>query len=162
VNTELLKVIERVYEIFKERGLTLSVAESCTGGLLSHCLTYLPGSSNIFIAGVVSYSASAKINILGISPETMARYGVVSRQTAEEMAERIRLITGSDYSISTTGNLGPDVLEGKEQGLIYIGISRKDRTISKELRLSGARNKNKEDACLMTLKFLLEMVTIAD
>jgi len=152
-----LEIIKRVHNLFTTKGLTLSAAESCTGGLLSHYLTYLPGSSRFFIGGVVSYSESAKKKMLGVSPETIARHGVVSRQTAEEMAEKVRLITGSDYSISTTGNLGPHVLEGKEQGLIYIGISRKDRTVSKELRLDSDRDKNKEDACVMALEFLLEL-----
>jgi len=157
MDTKLLGIIKRVFEFFNNKGLTLSVAESCTGGLLSHYLTYLPGSSNFFTAGIVSYSESAKINILGVSPETIARYGVVSGRTAEEMAERIRLITGSDYSISTTGNLGPDVLEGKERGLIYIGVSREGGVVSRELRLDGERNRNKEDACHRALEFLLEL-----
>jgi PncC family amidohydrolase len=154
-----LEAIERLHSLFTTRRLTLSVAESCTGGLLSHYLTYLPGSSRFFVAGVITYSESAKMRILGVSPETISSHGVVSRETAGEMAERVRLITGSDYSISTTGNLGPDVLEGKEQGLIYIGLSSKDGTASKELRLSGTRNENKENACLMTLEFLIEVVS---
>ncbi len=152
-------MIEKVYEILKDRRLTLSVGESCTGGLLSHYLTFLPGSSSFFIAGVVSYSESAKTNILGVSSETISRYGIVSRETAEEMAERVRLITGSDYSISTTGNLGPDVLEGKEKGLIYIAVSRKGKTLSKELRLKGDRESNKEEASLSALRFLIDMIS---
>lgn len=158
MNTEYMRVIEKVHEVFRKRGLTLSVAESCTGGLLSHYLTFLPGSSNFFIAGIVSYSEITKVNILGVSPDTISEHGVISRETAEEMAERVRLIAGSDYSISTTGNLGPDVLEGKERGLVYIAVSRKGETVSRELRLSGNRDSNKEEASLLAISFLIETV----
>lgn len=158
MNTELSNAIRDVHKIFKDKGLSLSVAESCTGGLLSHYLTYLPGSSSFFIAGVISYSESAKIEILGISSETISRYGVISKETAEEMARRIRTITGSDYSVSTTGNLGPDVLEGKDRGLVYIAVSNKETTITRELRLSGDRGSNKEDASLSALRLLIEVV----
>lgn len=158
MNKNLLRAIKNVSAILKEGGLTISVAESCTGGLLSYCLTFLPGSSSFFIAGVVSYSAYAKINILGVSPETISRHGVISKQTAEEMSKRIMQIAGSDYSISTTGNLGPDVLEGKERGLVYVSASGKGRTVSRELRLSGDRDANKEEACLSALNLLRKVL----
>ena len=134
--------------------MKLSVAESCTGGLISHYLTWLPGSSRFFEAGAVTYSVLAKEKLLGISPETIATYGVVSRETAKEMAEKIRLITRTDYALSTTGNLGPDLLEGKERGLVYVGISKEGKTIIKELRLKGERTRNKEEAALSALRFL--------
>ena len=152
-----LVVIERVHEIFKEKGLTLSVAESCTGGLVTHLITFLPGASKFFEAGVVSYSAEAKREILGVSSDIISLYGVVSDQTAREMAEKVRALTGTDFALSTTGNLGPDVLEGKEKGLIYIAVSREGATFSKELKLKGDREQNKEDASLLALRFLSEM-----
>jgi len=155
---EILHVIKKVHEIFRKRGLSLSVAESCTGGLLSHYITTLPGSSNFFEAGVVSYSAETKKKILGISPETISKYGVVSEETAREMAEKVRSLTGTDCSLSTTGNLGPDVLEGKGKGLIYIAVSKTGKTISKEVRLTGNREKNKEEASISALKFLIEVL----
>lgn len=70
------------------------------------------------------------------------------------MAEKIRLITRTDYALSTTGNLGPDLLEGKEKGLVYVGISKEGKTIIKELRLKGARTRNKEEAALSSLRLL--------
>jgi len=152
-----LEIIHRVHELFKARGLTLSVAESCTGGLISHYITHLPGASAFFKAGVVSYSAEMKIKILGVSPNTIASYGVVSGHTAKEMAEKIRGLTDTDFSVSTTGNLGPDVLEGKETGLIYIAVSKEGRTFAKELRLRGNREENKEEAALEALSFLIEI-----
>ncbi|MEW6067450.1 MAG: CinA family protein [Nitrospirota bacterium] len=150
-------VIYKLHNLFKKKGLTLSVAESCTGGLISHYITSLPGASNFFEAGVVSYSVEAKKRILAISPETIAKYGVVSVETAKEMAERIRILTGTDFSLSTTGNLGPDVLEGKKKGLIYIAVSGKGKTFFKELRLKGGREENKEEASLIALRFLIEI-----
>jgi len=155
---EVLELVEKVHKIFKKRGLTLSAAESCTGGLISHYITLLPGASKFFVAGIVSYSNGAKKDIFGISENTILRYGVVSEETAKEMAERVRLITKTDYSISTTGNLGPDVLEGKERGLIYIAASRKGKTISKELILNGDREENKETASLLALRLLIEFI----
>lgn len=162
MDDEILDVIKRVHEIFKKKGLTLSVAESCTGGLISHYITALPGASNFFEAGVVTYSAAAKRKILGISASTIENYGVISESTAKEMAEKVRSLTGTDYSLSTTGNLGPEVFEGKEKGLIYIAVSRTGRTILKELRLTGDREENKEAASLSALKLLLEMLEQTD
>jgi PncC family amidohydrolase len=152
-----LEIIHRVHELFKARDLTLSLAESCTGGLISHYITHLPGASAFFTAGVVSYSAEMKIKILGVSSDIISSYGVVSEQTAREMAEKTRSLTDTDFSVSTTGNLGPDVLEGRETGLIYVAVSKKGRTFAKELRLRGKREENKEEAVLEALKFLIEI-----
>ena len=154
MDEKALKIIRDVHRIFTEKGLKLSVAESCTGGLISHYLTWLPGASRFFEAGAVTYSVLAKEKLLGISPDTIAAYGVVSRETAKEMAEKIRLITRSDYALATTGNLGPALLEGKERGLVYVGISKEGKTIIKELRLKGERTRNKEEAALSSLRFL--------
>jgi PncC family amidohydrolase len=154
MDEETLKIIRDVHSIFTEKGLKLSVAESCTGGLISHYLTWLPGASRFFEAGAVTYSVSSKEKLLGISPETIARCGVISRETAKEMAEKIRLITRTDYALATTGNLGPNLLEGKEKGLVYVAISKEGKTIIKELRLKGARARNKEEAALSALRFL--------
>ncbi len=158
MNKKTLEVIVKVHEIFKEKGLTLSVAESCTGGLISHLLTILPGASTFFNGGVVTYSIDFKERFLGISSEIISAHGAVSEETAREMAERIRILAKTDYSLSTTGNLGPDVLEGKEKGLVYIAVSREGSTFSRELRLTGDREENKEEAALSALKFLIETV----
>jgi len=154
---KLLETIEKMHALFKQNGLTLSVAESCTGGFVSHLITTLPGASNFFEAGVVAYSADAKKSLLKVSPDCIAEYGVVSEQTAREMAGRVRKLTRTDFSLSTTGNLGPDVLEGKERGLIFIAVSTKGKTMTKELSLQGTRGKNKEEAALLALQFLLEI-----
>jgi len=157
MNEEISKVIQRVHELFKEKGFTLSVAESCTGGLISHFITTLPGASIFFEAGVVSYSAEAKRKILGVSSDIILKYGVVSGDTAREMAEKTRSLMKTDFSLSVTGNLGPDVLEGKEKGLVYMAVSGEGGTFSKELRLKGDRAGNKEEASVLALRFLIEI-----
>ncbi len=151
-----LQIIEEIHEFFTRQRSTLSVAESCTGGYISHLITILPGASRFFTAGVVAYSAEAKESILGVSPECIAEYGVVSEQTARQMAERIRKLTDSDYSLSTTGNLGPDVLDQKPRGLVFMAVSRKGETESTEIKLKGTRGTIKEKASLMALQFLLD------
>lgn len=158
MDEEILKTVETIHELFKSKKLTLAVAESCTGGLISHYITNFPGASNFFEAGIVSYSAEAKKKILGISPETIKKYGLVSKETAKEMAEKTRMLTNTDFTLSTTGNLGPDVLEEKEKGLIYTAVSKKGKTFIKELRLEGNREENKEKASLLALMFLIEIV----
>jgi PncC family amidohydrolase len=156
MDKEILDVIQMVHELFEKKGLTLSVAESCTGGLISHYITTLPGASNFFEAGVITYSAEAKKGILDIPSEIILKHGVVSEETAREMAEKMRAFTKTDFSLSTTGNMGPDVLEGKEKGLVYISVSKEGKTLSKELRLTGDREKNKKEASLLALRFLIE------
>jgi len=165
MDREILAVIKKVHELFKKKKLTLSVAESCTGGLISHYITVLPGASSFFEAGVVSYSVGTKKKLLCISHRIISKYGVVSEETAREMAEKVRLLTGTDYSLSTTGILGPDVLEvieRKEKGLVYIAVSKEGQIFTKELRLKGSREKNKEKASLSAIGFLVEIVEQRD
>ena len=151
-------IIHKVHALMKAKSLSLSVAESCTGGLISHYLTILPNASAFFEAGVVTYSAGTKKMILGISPATISNYGVVSEQTVRAMAEKMRTLTGTDISLSTTGNLGPDVLEGKEKGLIYIAVSRGAETFTRQLKLKGSRIENKEEAAFIALQFLADCI----
>lgn len=158
MDKETFMIIQKVHEIFKKKGLKLSIAESCTGGLISHYITLLPGASTFFEAGVVTYSAESKKKILGLQSKTISSHGVISKETAKEMAERMRLLIRTDYSVSTTGNLGPDVLEGKDIGLIYIAVSMGGKTFVRELRLNGKREEIKERAAVSALEFLLEVI----
>ena len=152
------EIISKVHELFKNQKLTLSVAESCTGGLISHWITSAPGASAFFRSGIVAYSRDCKEDILNVSDDVIKKFGMVSKEVAIEMAERGRLLTKTDYSVSTTGNLGPDVLEGKNSGLIYVAVSKEGRTISKELTLRGNRDQNKIDASIAALTILINMV----
>lgn len=153
-----LKTARTIHNIFKERGLTLSVAESCTGGLICHYLTAVPGASSFLQAGIVTYSAESKSRILGIPQEIFSSYGIVSAETARQMAERVRTVTKTDVAVSTTGNLGPEVLEDKPKGLVFVAVASGDGTISKELKLKGTRGQIKEKAVLSALEFLAEVL----
>lgn len=156
MKSEAIMIIESLHGIFKDNKLRLSVAESCTGGLISHYITTLPGASVFFEAGAVTYSAASKERILGVKPQTISSFGAVSRETAMEMADNVRSIMHADYAVSTTGNLGPDVLEGKEKGLVYAAVSSDAGTVVRELKLSGEREEIKEAAAVAALEFLVE------
>jgi len=156
MNEEVHNIIRSVHKLFSDRGLTLALAESCTGGLLSHYMTLLPGSSAFFRAGLVTYSNASKLSLLGLAPDTLERYGVISEAVAREMAEKVRALLKTDYALATTGNLGPEVLEGKKRGLIYIAVNTGGKTIVKELLLTGDRAANKEKASYFAMQFLLE------
>jgi len=154
-----LKITRIIHTIFREKDLTLTAAESCTGGLICHYLTAVPGASNFLQAGVVTYSAESKIRILGIPREVFSSHGIVSEETARQMAKRVRTITRTDFAVSTTGNLGPDVLENKPKGLVFVAISSNKGTVSRKLQLRGTRTQIKEKAVLAALKFLAEVVS---
>lgn len=148
----------RVHELFLKRGLTLSVAESCTGGFIGSALAALPGASGYFKGGVIAYSGDIKRNVLGISPDTLNAHGMVSEVTAREMAERALALCGTDYALATTGNLGPDVLEGKERGLVFIAAAgREGNTVARRLRIQGERLDVREQAAAHALALLSEL-----
>jgi PncC family amidohydrolase len=156
MNSTASETIAELHDLFRSRRLTLSVAESCTGGLVSHYLTLLPGASDFFVAGIVAYSESAKKDILGVSQRIIDSCGMISEETAREMVHRMRLLAGSDYSLATTGNLGPNALEGKERGLVYVAASTEDKTSVRRLLLTQDRNENKRDAANAALQLLID------
>jgi competence/damage-inducible protein CinA-like protein len=115
---------EVVGRLLLEKKATLAVAESCTGGLISHMLTNVPGSSNYFLFSGVTYSNEAKENVLGVSLETIQRFGAVHEETAKEMAAGVRRIAGSDYGLATSGIAGPEGgTAEKPVGLVCIGLA---------------------------------------
>ena len=119
--------LELLIDTLKKKGLTISCAESCTGGLSSSLLTSVPGSSSYMLGGVVSYSPEVKKTVLGVTEETVEKYGVVSEECAREMADGVRDRLSSDYAFSITGVAGPDKSEGKEVGTVCFGFSGRDR-----------------------------------
>ncbi len=122
-------------------GYTLAVAESCTGGLVAQRLTEIPGSSKYFVEGVVAYSNDAKIRTLSVDPELLKKYGAVSAEVAEAMAEGIRKRAGSDFGLSITGIAGPDGgSEEKPVGLVYIALSDEAHTEHRRLMIPGDRH----------------------
>ena len=129
---------------FSEKGLTISTAESCTGGLVSKRITEIPGSSSVFGCGVCSYSNETKMNVLKVKKETLEKFGAVSAQTAEEMASGVLALSGSDVSVAITGIAGPDGgTEEKPVGLVYISAKYKDKTITE--RFVFGRSKNERE-----------------
>ncbi|MBV9772995.1 MAG: nicotinamide-nucleotide amidohydrolase family protein [Gemmatimonadetes bacterium] len=115
---------ETVGKLLRERGLTLAVAESCTGGLIGHRITEVPGSSAYFLLGVVTYSNQAKQQLLGVRIETLEEHGAVSTQTAEEMAAGVRRISGADLGLATTGIAGPGGgTPDKPVGTVCVGLA---------------------------------------
>lgn len=122
---------EHVHEILTARGLKLAVAESCTGGTIASKFTAIAGASQYFMAGVVSYSNASKRDILGVSQESLNRYGAVSEQVAREMAEGVRRIAGADYAIATTGIAGPTGgSEEKPVGTVWMAVATPTKTIA--------------------------------
>jgi nicotinamide-nucleotide amidase len=122
-------------------GYTLSVAESCTGGLLAQRLTEVPGSSKYFIEGVVTYSNESKTRLLGVEPILLLEHGAVSAPVAEAMAEGIRDRAATDFALSITGIAGPDGgTEDKPVGTVFIAISSEAGTEHRRLKLPGDRN----------------------
>ena len=114
-------------DTLKNKGYTISCAESCTGGLASSLLTSIPGSSEYMLGGVVSYSPDVKKKVLSVKEETVLKYGVVSEECAREMADGVRRLTSSDYSFSITGVAGPGRSENKEVGTVAFGFSGRER-----------------------------------
>ena len=147
----------RVGELLRARGLTVSVAELCTGGLLGDCLTDVPGSSDYFLGGVLSYSNDAKHRLLGVSDETLATHGAVSAVCAREMAQGVRRLLHSDVGISVTGIAGPGGgTDGKPKGLTYLCLATADREIDRSELWQGDRRANKESSALVALHMLLD------
>ncbi len=133
-------VEDTVIRRLRERGLTLAGAESCTGGLIGKKLTDIPGCSEVYLGGAVTYSNEAKQKMLGVRHETLERYGAVSEQTACEMARGIRECLGADIGISTTGIAGPGGgSPDKPVGTVWIAISTEQATKATLLHLSSAR-----------------------
>jgi len=131
---------EVVGSLLRSRGKTVSVAESCTGGMIGMRLTEISGSSAYFIEGSVVYSNESKIRTLNVSEQTLEDHGAVSAETAEEMAKGMRDRSGSDYAISVTGIAGPEGgTEEKPVGTVFIGYSDPNRTRSMKFVFPGDR-----------------------
>lgn len=136
---------DAVGRLLIERGLTLATAESCTGGLLGNRITNVAGSSEYYLGGIVSYSDSAKMNLLGVSNETLKEFGAVSEETAQEMALGARRVLQSDVGVSITGIAGPTGgTEDKPVGLVYIAVDVAGDVAVRKFVFSEDRRYNKE------------------
>lgn len=130
----------RVIEIFREKGLSLALAESCTGGMIAETITNVAGASDIFYGSAVTYVNSAKEHILGVARETLEKHGAVSSECAEEMACGARSVYGADVAMSVTGIAGPGGgSEAKPVGTVWFGLATKDGAETFRRRFDGDR-----------------------
>lgn len=143
-----------VGRLLKATGSTLSVAESCTGGEIAHLITTVPRSSDYFLGSVTSYSPEIKVRILGVDASVIERYGIVSSAVAEAMAEGVRRITGSTYSVATTGWADAYGDEREPAGTVWVGVAGPDGTMSKRFQYKGDRKRNIERFAASALDYL--------
>jgi PncC family amidohydrolase len=147
----------RIYRLMTAKGLTFAAAESCTGGLITHRLTNVPGSSAYVIGGIVAYANEAKVKLLDVQVETLKQYGAVSEQVARQMARGTCLALGTDVALSVTGIAGPGGgTEAKPVGLTYIGL--RAPGIDQVIRhvFTGDREANKTASAEAALQLLYD------
>jgi len=148
---------EEIGALLRQKGLTLGVVESATGGLLSHRITDIAGSSDYYKGSVTAYSNRVKTGVVGVKEATLNQYGAVSPEVAEEMAQGGRKTLSADICIADTGIAGPGgASAGKGVGLFYIGLSHGESTFSREHNFKGDREQNKQSAAEAALEWLKE------
>ncbi len=151
---------QEVIELLNQKGLTLTTAESCTGGLISNRLTNVSGSSKCFYLGLVTYSNETKKLLLHVPPEVIKRYGAVSEQCAIAMARQAKELLDTDLGLGVTGIAGPSGgTEKKPVGLVYIAISYKNTNEVHKFQFSGNRLEIKQQTADAALRIILDRIT---
>ncbi len=146
-----------VGNLLRQKGMTLGIVESATGGLISHLITNVPGSSDYYKGSITAYSNEIKIKVVRVRAETIDNYGAVSSHVAEEMAQGGRKLLGTDICLADTGIAGPGgASPGKSVGLFYIGLSHQAGTYSQKHNFQGDREQNKINAAEVALLWLKE------
>jgi len=156
-------ICKEIATLLQQLNLTITTAESATGGRIADCLTNIPGSSEFFLGSIVAYDNQVKTLLLNVPPSTILSFGAVSKNTAIAMSKGVRALLDSDISISTTGIAGPTGgTPGKPIGLLYTAVSSNKQTTCKRFALQGTRLANKKAFTLASLsllkKCLLEML----
>lgn len=155
----LVGLAERLQDACIERGLTVALAESCTGGLVADALTDIPGSSGYFLGGIVPYADAAKERLLAVPPEVIAAHGAVSAQVARAMAEGARARFEAAIAASVTGIAGPDGgSEAKPVGLTYVAVADEQGVDVRRFQWGGDRAANKRSSAEAVLELLVERV----
>lgn len=152
------KIVEEIKKRLNEKGATLSVAESCTGGKISSTITSVPGASNYYKGSVTSYYIEVKEKVLGVNSELISEHGVVSSEVAKAMAEGVKKLMQTDYSIATTGVSSPGDQDGVLEGTVWIGISGPEKTITLKKRFFGNREENISSFTSVSLVTLLNFI----
>jgi nicotinamide-nucleotide amidase len=143
--------------LLRARDLTLAAAESCTGGLLGHRVTQVPGSSDYFLGGVIAYSNSAKVKLLGVRARTIRLHGAVSQEAAVEMAAGACRAFGADIGLSVTGIAGPSGgSRSKPVGLVYVALAIRGKTIVRRYIFHGTRHEIKSRATRAAMSILCD------
>lgn len=143
--------------LLTSKNISLAIAESCTGGLISDRITNVPGSSEYFRGGIVAYSYEAKVNLLNVSWDTLRQFGAVSKETVIEMARGGLVLLGADIAVSVSGIAGPGGgLADKPIGTTWIGLSTANRDWARHFVWSGDRIQNKESSAEAALQFVLD------
>ena len=151
----MLKLEQEIIDLLRKKGLTLGVTESATGGLISHIITNVPGSSEIYRGSITAYANQTKTSVLGVKTETLQQYGAVSSQVAEEMALGGCRVLAADICISDTGIAGPGgATPDKPVGLFYLGLAHRLTAYSQRHLFRGDREENKERAARAALDWL--------
>jgi len=144
-------------EKLRARGLRLAVAESCTGGLIGHRVTNVAGSSTYYVGSVTAYAYEAKVRLLGVTWENLEKHGAVSAETVAEMARGIRRALAADVGIAVSGIAGPGGgMPGKPVGLVWIAVSAKDDSLTRQFNFKGERISVKEQAAEEALRLGIE------
>ena len=150
---------ERLVELLKARGVTCATAESCTGGGVGSAITDVPGASDVYLGGVVSYANKVKCDVLGVSYETLERFGAVSSETAAQMANGVRRLTGADIAVSTTGIAGPGGGSAdKPVGLVWFGLASATGVTTEKVVFPGSREDVRNAAVEHALGLLLSAI----
>ena len=150
--------MDKLFVYLKENNLTISTAESCTGGMIASAITNVSGASGFFGTGVVTYSNEAKMKLIGVNKETLDMYGAVSEQTAKEMAEGALKLSHADVAVAVTGIAGPGGGSAeKPVGLVYIGIASREKE-PKAIRniFAGDRDEVRASTVKKALELVLE------
>lgn len=146
-------------ELLRSLNKTIATAESCTGGNIAHKLTQWPGSSDYFLGGIVSYANEVKMNVLGVSKESLEKYGAVSKAVVEEMARGAVRVIGSDYAVATSGVAGPGGgSPEKPVGTVWMAVSDGTQTESRCYHFGTERATNIEEATKNAIFFAKEFV----
>ena len=156
-NKAMHSLAQEIGSLLRQKGLTLGVVESATGGLISHLITNVPNSSDYYKGSVTAYSNEVKIKVVGVKEDTINKYGAVSHQVAEEMAQGGRKVLAVDICLADTGIAGPaGATAEKPLGLFYIGLSHQAGTYSRKHNFQGSREQNKHSAAEAALGWLKE------
>lgn len=152
------RAVRAVAEL-RQLGATIATAESLTGGLVVAALTSVPGASEVVAGGVASYSTELKERVLGVPAEVIAEHGTVAEATALHMADGVRRLSQTDVGVATTGVAGPDPVEGKPVGLVFIAVTRESVRVVRAFTFHGSREQIRRQTVESALDMVLEALS---